>query len=82
MTAILEFTNRGKDVYIPIVLSQMAKIKKTRSTGIYHRIYIEIKDYDELKEIMEVVAPNTSYGIRIIKVGTFGDKIRKFFKEA
>lgn len=83
MRVVLEYKDIGMDADIPIFLSQITVVKKQYiSVNFEHRIIIEVKNYGDLQRVLEAVYPHTRYGIKIIRVGSWLDNIKRLFRGA
>lgn len=84
MRVVLEYHDIGHDAtYIPIFVASKAKVIRqyTSFWSINPRIVFEVKDYNHLQEILALIYPQSNYGIKLIRVGTWRDKIKKLFKK-
>lgn len=83
MRVVLEYHDLGHDTDIPIFIASKAKVIRqyTSFSSMNPRIVFEVKDYDHLQEILTLIYPRNSYGIKLIRVGTWKDKIKELFKK-
>lgn len=82
MRVVLEYKDIGIDKDIPIILSQITKVERQyMSLNLENRIVIDVKNYEDLQTVLEALCPHTRWGIKIVRVGTWKDKIKKLFKK-
>lgn len=81
MRIVLEYHDIGTDANIPIFIASKARVIKqyTPFWSVNPRIVFKVKDYNHLQEILTLMHFRNSYGIKLIRVGTWKDKIRSWF---
>ena len=83
MRVELEYHDFGTDADIPIFIAMFAEIKRqyTPIMGIYPRVIFEVDNYEHLQKILEDIYPRTRHSIKIIRVGTWKDKIKRWLRK-
>ena len=83
MRVVLEYHDIGHDADIPIFIASKTRVIRqyTSCSSLNPRIVFEVKDYNHLQEILALIYQRNNYGIKLIRVGTWKDKIKELFKK-
>lgn len=83
MRVVLEYHDFGTDADIPIFIASKTMVIRqyTAFWSLNSRIVFEVDNYEHLQKILEDIYPRTRHGIKIIRVGTWKDKIKRWFRK-
>ena len=71
MKAVLQYTDSWNDkrwFYGILAANNICVIKERRGSSIYPKVMINIRNYDELNELVQELNEKTAYGVSVVRV--------------